>query len=65
MTEKGQLQSVRRTITRLECLQEKFLRDDTTDYIAGEIRKMKNIEEKLVNEIKKKDIDNRNRRKKT
>jgi hypothetical protein len=63
MTKKGMLQSVRRTIARLYTLQEKFLKDDTTVYIEGEIRKLKTIEERLINEIKKQDLDDLNRRK--
>ena len=62
MTKKGMLQSVRRTITRLECLNEKFIKDEMSKFVDGEIRKMKIIEETLVNEIKEADLDRERRR---
>ena len=63
MTERGQLQSVRRQIAQLYVLQEKFLRDDTTEYIEKEIKKLKILEELIANDIKKKGLDDINRRK--
>ena len=62
MTTKGMLQSVRGTITRLECLNEKFIKDEMSKFVDGEIRKMKIIEETLVNEIKEEDLDRERRR---
>jgi len=63
MTDRGTLMSIRRTITRLEFLQRKFKKDNFDDYISKEIRRLKDAEEKLVNEISKKNSDDLNRRK--
>jgi len=65
MTTKGKLQSVRRTIVRLEVLNEKFIRDDLTGHCEREIRKLKDIEELLEKQIQKEDLDRLDRRKKT
>lgn len=56
------LQSVRRTITRLECLNEKFIKGEMSKFVDGEIRKMKITEETLVNEIKEAYLDRKRRR---
>jgi len=56
------LQSVRRTITHLERLNEKYIKDEMSKFLDGEIREMKIIEETLVNEIKEADLDRERRR---
>jgi len=65
MTKKGKLISIRHTLSHLECLQEKFMKDDTSGFIDGEIRKLKIIKEKLENEIKAENLDYLRRREKT
>jgi len=57
MTDRGALQSIRRTITRLEFLQRKFKKDNFSEYIEKEIRRLKDAKEKYEEQIKKEEDD--------